>query len=104
MIELKTREQLKNAIKNAQAESKNLVVRLTRAVRMYRVENRRTNNTYTVNFFIRNDRRFASCTCPAHDKGYLCKHIAAAAALNTYLATQGAFNTEQLQPAVSQVR
>ena len=55
MIELKTRTQLENAINKAKSERRNLVVRLTNATRMYRVESKTSGNTYTVNFFIRNE-------------------------------------------------
>ena len=92
MIEL-TANKLQNAVARAKAESKNLVVRMTGAVRMYRVENRANGNIYTVNFFIRNGKRFGSCDCAAGAQGnYACKHIAAAAALNMFLAKAGALN------------
>lgn len=100
MIELKSREQLERAIARAKAESKNLIVRLTNAVRIYRVENRKNGNVYTVNFFVRNNRRFGSCDCRAGQEGMACKHLAAAAALNSYLAEQGALKRK----AVSQTR
>ena len=90
MIELKTREQLSNAINRAKAEARNLLVQTTNAVRQYRVTNRASGNIYTVNFFIRNDgKRFADCTCLAGEKGIACKHIAASVALNLYLAENG---------------
>lgn len=100
MIELTT-ARLQNAIAKARAESKNLVVRMTGAVRMYRVESKTSGQTYTVNFFVRRDgKRFGSCTCKAGQNDMACKHIAAAAALNTCLAAQGAFK----RSAVSAVR
>lgn len=63
------------------AKAANLLVQRTAIQRMYRVTNRENGNTYTVNFFVRkSDRaRFAHCTCPATT---LCKHVAAASALN----------------------
>ena len=92
MIELKP-EKMQNAIAKAKTERKNLVVRLTEAVRMYRVESRTSGNTYTVNFFIRGNRRFGHCTCKAGlDGRHACKHIAAAAALNMSLAERGLLN------------
>jgi uncharacterized Zn finger protein len=98
MIELKTRKQIENAINKAKSEARNLVVRMTNAARMYRVESKTSGNTYTVNFFIRNNRRFGHCSCKAGLNNQGCKHLAAAAALNAYLAEQGAFNRK---PAVS---
>ena len=100
MIELKA-EKMQNAINKARAERKNLTVRLTEAVRMYRVESKSSGNTYTVNFFIRGNRKFGHCTCKAGlDGRHACKHIAAAAALNISLAERGLLNRK----AVSEVR
>jgi hypothetical protein len=98
MIELKTRTQLENAINKAKSERRNLVVRLTNAVRMYRIESKTSGNVYTVNFFIRNSRRFGHCSCKAGLNNIPCKHIAAAAALNMSLAERGLLNRK---PAVS---
>jgi hypothetical protein len=90
MIELRSEEQLKGAIERARNEARNLVVRRTNASRQYRVTNRKNGNDYTVDFFVRTDgRRFGHCTCKAGQNGLACKHIAAAAALNIYLAAQG---------------
>jgi hypothetical protein len=90
MIELKSREQIKNAIERAHHEARNLVVRRTNAIRQYSVTNRGNGNSYTVDFFVRCDgRRFGHCTCMAGQNGLPCKHIAAAAALNIYPASQG---------------
>lgn len=92
MIELKN-ETMQNAIAKAKAESKNLVVRMTNATRMYRVENKAKGATYTVNFFVQGNRRFGHCTCKAGEQGrFACKHLAAAAALNIALAERGALN------------
>lgn len=90
MIELRNRNQLSNAINRAKAEARNLLVQTTNAVRQYRVTNRANGNIYLVNFFVRTDgKRFAHCTCKAGEKGIACKHIAASAALNIYLAENG---------------
>lgn len=90
MIELKDKAQLEKAIARAKADARNLVVRTTSAVRMYRVENRSNGNIYTVNFFLRGDgKRFAHCSCKAGLQNIACKHLAAAAGLNTYLAANG---------------
>jgi hypothetical protein len=89
MMELR-QETMQNVINKAKAERKNLVVCLTDAVRMYRVESKTSGKTYTVNFFVRKGRRFGSCTCKAGEQGkFACKHIAAAAGLNMALAEAG---------------
>jgi len=98
MIELKTRAQLENAINKAKSEARNLVVRMTNASRMYRVESKISGNTYTVNFFIRNNRRYGHCSCKAGLNNQACKHLVAAAALNMSLAERGLLNRK---PAVS---
>lgn len=83
MIELKTADQLSNAIKRAKAGS--LFVRFVQ-FRQFRVENRQTGATYDVNFFVRAGRRFGHCTCKGGERGQVCKHIAAAAAVQTGIA------------------
>jgi uncharacterized Zn finger protein len=98
MIEL-TIETVQKAINKAKSKRKNLVVRLSNATRMYRVENKSNGNVYTVNFFVRNGHRFGSCTCKAGEAGkHRCKNLAAAAALNMSLAERGLLNCK---PAVS---
>ncbi len=90
MIELRNPEQLKRAIELAHADRKNLLVQLTETARKYRVINRRKNQIYEVTFSVRNNgRRFGHCTCRAGELGKECKHLAAAAGLNTCLAQQG---------------
>ncbi len=90
MVELKNKEQLSPAIERAHHDAKNLLVKMTEVQRLYRVVNRRNGYTYTVSFYVREDgRRFGHCTCKAGEVDMICKHLAAAAALNTYLAEQG---------------
>jgi hypothetical protein len=98
MIELKNPEQLKRAIELANADRKNLLVQLTPVARKYRVSNRKKNQTYEVTFSVlENKRKFGHCTCPAGELGKACKHLAAAAGLNTCLAEQGLLNRHQPQ-------
>ncbi len=93
MIELKNQEQLKNAIKRAKVDRKNLLVQLTSIARKYRVVNRRNNQVYDVIFRVNADgKRYGQCNCRAGEIGRICKHLAAAAALNTCLAEQGLLN------------
>ena len=80
MFLLKSINSMSRAIERAR--SSRLVVRRTSIRRMYRVENLDTSRSYTVNFFVRRDgARFGTCDCPAN---VICKHIASAAALNSY--------------------
>lgn len=90
MIELRSREQITGAIERARKEAKSLLVRRTSANRQYSVTNRLNGKSYTVDFFIRRDgKRFGHCTCKAGQNNVACKHVAAAAGLNTCLAAQG---------------
>ena len=80
MFQLKSIEGMGRAIERAR--NSHLVVRRTSIKRMYRVENLDNGNVYVVNFFVRKDgARFGTCNCPATT---VCKHIACAAALNSY--------------------
>ncbi len=100
MIELRSQEQLKRAIELASADRKNLLVQRTETERKYRVVNRQKNRVYEVTFDVRdNGRRFGHCTCRAGELGRECKHLAAAAGLNTCLAEQGLLNRRQNQAA-----
>jgi uncharacterized Zn finger protein len=96
MIELKNREQLQNAIERARADRKSLFVQLTDVARQYRVTNRRNGNTYVVSFLVNENgkRRLGQCSCKAGARGHVCKHLAAAAGLNTCLAEQGLLNRQ----------
>jgi hypothetical protein len=98
MIELRNQEQLRRAIELAKSERKNLLVQRTETARKYRVVNRQKNQTYEVTFSVRdNGKRFGHCTCRAGELGKECKHLAAAAGLNTCLAQQGLLNRRPQQ-------
>lgn len=83
MIELKSETQLEKAIERAKAGR--LFVRFIR-FRQFRVENRANGRTYNVNFFVRSGRRFGHCECEGGERGLACKHLAAAAAIQTGIA------------------
>lgn len=83
MIELVSAEQLRKAIERARKSK--LFVRFVQ-FRQFRVENRENGRTYNVNFFVRNGRRFGHCTCKGGERGLACKHLAAAAAVQTGIA------------------
>ena len=98
MIELKSSEQLTKAIERAKTNSKSLLVKRTNVPRQYCVVNKNTNQSYVILFSVKNNgQKFASCTCKAGENGLICKHVAAAAGLNTCLAEQGLLN-QQSQP------
>jgi uncharacterized Zn finger protein len=89
MIQLTTVEAMARAIENARAAQ--LFVKPTSLFRQYTVENRANGQSYTVDFFIRNGRRFGHCTCKAGVAGkVVCKHIAAASGLHVMRAAEQA--------------
>jgi uncharacterized Zn finger protein len=83
VIELKSETQLEKAIERAKAGS--LFVRFVR-FRQFRVENRINGRAYNVNFYVRAGRRFGHCECAGGERGLACKHLAAAAAIQTGIA------------------
>lgn len=83
MIELKSVAQLEKAIERARAAQ--LFVRFVQ-FRQFKVENRANGRTYNVNFFVRGGRRFGHCDCKGGVRGLACKHLAAAAAIQTGIA------------------
>ena len=83
MLELKSAAQLGKAIERAKAGR--LFVRFVQ-FRQFKVENRANGRTYNVNFFVRAGRRFGHCDCKGGERGLACKHLAAAAAVQTGIA------------------
>lgn len=83
MIELKSAEQLGKAIERAKVGR--LFVRFVQ-FRQFRVENRENGKTYNVNFFVRDGKRFGHCDCKGGSRNLACKHLAAAAAIQTGIA------------------
>ena len=83
MIELKSAEQLSKAVARAKACS--LFVRYIQ-FRQFRLENRTNGHSYNVNFYVRAGRRFGHCDCKGGERGLVCKHLAAAAAIQTGIA------------------
>ena len=84
MIELESAEQLSKATERAKAG--NLFVQPSGQFRMYYVTNRDKGNRYTVNFFVRNGKRYGHCDCKAGMNHIACKHLSAAAALHVVRA------------------
>ncbi len=83
MIQIQSIAQLSKAIERAKASK--LFVRFVQ-FRQFKVENRATGATYNVNFFVRAGRRFGHCDCKGGARGLVCKHLAAAAAIQTGIA------------------
>jgi hypothetical protein len=84
MIKLLSAEQLSEA--TARARKSRLFVQPTGLNRQYRVTNRETCAQYTVDFFVRDGKRFGHCTCKAGVNNQACKHLSAAAGLHVMLA------------------
>lgn len=78
MIELISADQLARATERAKAS--NLFVQPTSFMRQYKVTNRDNGNQYYVDFFVRNGKRYAHCTCKAGARNILCKHLSPTAA------------------------
>jgi hypothetical protein len=57
-----------------------------RGFRWYEVKSSDGRQVYTLHFYHANGRRLAECTCKGHERGFLCYHIAGAAAVHVALA------------------
>ncbi len=86
MVQLISSEQLSRPTERAKASR--LFVQSTGLFRQYRVTNRENGNSYTVDFFLRDGKRFGHCSCKGGVAGFACKHLSAAAALHVCLAAQ----------------
>lgn len=86
MIQLTTAEAIQKATERAKAGS--LFVQVTRLFRQYKVTNRETGAQYTVDFFLRNGKRFGHCNCKAGMANVACKHLSAAAGLHVIRAAE----------------
>lgn len=84
MIQINSQDQLASAIERAKAAD--LFVSFVR-FRQFRVTNRENGNTYNVNFFVREGRRFGHCDCKGGER-FVCKHLAAALAVHVGIAAQ----------------
>jgi hypothetical protein len=77
MVELVSAEQISKATQRAKAG--NLFVQPSTLFRQYLVTNRETGAKYTVDFFLRNGKRYGHCSCKAGARNLVCKHLSAAA-------------------------
>lgn len=80
MIELKRNEAMNRAIARAKNERPK-VKPVDVAKRVYTVTGSK-GDKYTVRFAVSNGKKFASCDCKGGQAGMICKHVAAAAAVN----------------------
>lgn len=77
MVELVSTKQLSKATERAKAGK--LFVQPTSLFRQYRVTNRENGNQYTVDFFVRNGKRYGHCSCKAGQNNRQCKHLSVSA-------------------------
>jgi hypothetical protein len=79
MIELKSKEQMANAIKRARQLRPFVRVR---GFRWYEVQSRNGEQTYTIHFYKNGRQRLGECNCKAGERGHVCYHLAASAAVH----------------------
>ncbi len=85
MIQLRTADQLTNAITKAREVKPRVKVDCFGS---YTVENKATGASYNVVCLKREGKRFAHCTCKAGERGQACYHVAAAVAAHIQLASE----------------
>lgn len=83
MIELKSKEQMEKAIKRARQLKP--FVRYV-GFRWFEVKSSNGDNVYTIHFYKRGRQKLAECNCKAGERGYVCYHIAGAAAVHIGIA------------------
>ncbi|MBD0369782.1 MAG: hypothetical protein ICV60_02935 [Pyrinomonadaceae bacterium] len=79
MIELKSKEQMAKAIKRARQLKPFVRVR---GFRWYEVQSSRSEEIYTIHFYKEGKRRLGECNCKGAQRGYVCYHLAASAAVH----------------------
>jgi uncharacterized Zn finger protein len=103
MIQLTSATALAKATERAKAGK--LFVQPSKLFRQYHVTNRETGTRYTVDFFLRNGKRFGNCTCKAGERNLACKHLSAAAAYHVMrAAAQREAQRIALMPQARKVR
>jgi hypothetical protein len=83
MIELKSAEQMKRAI--TKAKKIRPFVRVI-GFRWYEVASADGRQTYTIHFRKQDGRRLGECNCKGGQKGLVCYHLAASAAVHIGIA------------------
>jgi hypothetical protein len=84
MIELKSKEQMAKAIKRAYQLKPFVRVR---GFRWYEVKSSNGENIYTVHFYKNGRQRLGECNCKAGERGLICYHMAASAAVHIGIAS-----------------
>lgn len=84
MIELKSKEQMAKAIKRAHQLKPFVRVR---GFRWYEVKSSNTEEIYTIHFYREGKRRLGECNCKGAQRGYVCYHLAASAAVHIGIAS-----------------
>lgn len=80
MIQIQRNEAMSKATERAKQHHPKVSI-ISAAQRVYTVKGSQ-GDTYVVRFEVINGRKLASCDCKAGERGSLCYHIAAAAAVN----------------------
>lgn len=84
MIELKSKEQMTKAIRRARQLKPFVRVR---GFRWYEVQSSNGDETYTIHFYKEGKRRLGECNCKGAQRGYVCYHLAASAAVHIGIAS-----------------
>jgi hypothetical protein len=87
MILLKSKEQMARAIDRARKLKPFVRVR---GFRWYEVRSSKGDEVYTIHFYKQGKQRFGECNCKAGEQGYICYHLAGAAAIHIGLAAMRA--------------
>lgn len=84
MIELKSREQMAKAIKRARQLKPFVRVR---GFRWYECQSSDGTQTYTIHFYKDGKRRLGECNCQGGQRGLVCYHLVASAAVHIGIAS-----------------
>ncbi len=84
MIELRSKEQMKRAIERARQLKPFVRVR---GFRWYEVKSTSTDEVYTIHFYKDGKRKLGECNCKGALRGYICYHLAGAAAVHIGIAS-----------------
>lgn len=84
MIELRNKEQMRKVIRKAFQVRPFVRVR---GFRWYEVMSSDGSNVYTIHFYKEGKRRLGECNCKGAEKGYVCYHLAASAAVHISIAS-----------------
>jgi hypothetical protein len=98
MIQIQRNEAMSKASERAKAHHPKVSI-ISASQRVYTVKGSK-GDTYVVRFEVINGRKLASCECKAGERGSLCYHVAAAAAVNIGIqAMRAAVAKQAAQPA-----